>query len=144
MAAVAYSLSSSLVLWNPLLSLFKRIFSFIVDLLLTLLGHASGLSVGHTKNIISLNSSGDSAVTWNRLSELFHFLVLWDGVDAIESIDGSIFSTSSGAISDGVEGGLVVGLGLVVSDFLILDIIWQISAVEGMESGWWNWLYSKS
>jgi len=75
---------------GPLAGFFKCLTLFCFDFSMTLTGHLSSLSVCHTKNIISLNTSIHTTVSWNWLSQDLYRFILRGNIYAIECTCGTI------------------------------------------------------
>ena len=83
------ALSKSLFV-SPFASFLKGLTLLQLDFGVTFTGHLSGFSVGHTKDIISLNTSVDATVSWNWLSQCLDTFILWSHVYSVESCCCSI------------------------------------------------------
>ena len=129
------------MLGHPLGSLPEGLLLLHDDSVLTLESHLSGLGIGHSKHVISVYSSVDTAVAWDGLSELLH---LW--LVVINSEEGilSLLNRLAGNLSFlGLQSGEILTLGLSSVLFFCNGFIGEICCIESMHLRWWDWLFEK-
>ena len=135
------SLTTSLILRNPFTSLSEGLFSLGINSILTFSSHPSGFGISHTKDIISLDSSIDTTVSWNWLSILQHTLGLVHWFNSEESGTGRInILISSSTSSIGSDCSIIIRLSLVISILFFNSSIWNSGSIEGMYLSWWDCL----
>ena len=126
------------MLGDPLGSLSECLLLLYDDSILTLHGHPSSLSIGHSEHVISSYSSVDATVPWDRLTKLLGF---WLGVlnteESILSLLNRLGSCLGSISSEGLE---VIRLCFVGVNFLYKSLIWDTSTIKSMHLRWWNWL----
>lgn len=60
---------------------------FLLNAVLALLSTSACLSICHAKHVVSLDTTVNTAVTWNRLSKFFSFILWWfNSVEHSQSI----------------------------------------------------------
>ena len=103
----------------------------------TLLGLSTSLGIGHSKAVVGLNSSVNSAITWDGFSEL---LTLSLGLYAVELGEGFLLSLSIALISVSratlPEEGLRVFLHLLFS----YNFVRYFRSPECVLNFRWDWL----
>lgn len=121
---------------GPLAGFFKCLTFLLLDFGVTFASHLSGLSVCHTKHIISLNTSIDATVSWNGLSQGLHAFVLRSYVYSVEcgcctvNILGNFSNFPGlGKVSE------ILFLSSNVRILLMLCISWKISSIESVLLG---------
>jgi hypothetical protein len=91
---------------------------------LTILSSSSGFCIGHTENIVSLDSSVDSTVTWDGITVLRGLILRL--LYAIEDLQGIFFTLSRLGLIDSLlignseESCLVLVKLLLLNDFISL------------------------
>ena len=115
----------SLVLeWVPLARLLEGFALLGFDSVQTLLRTSSGLSIGHSEDIIGRHSSVDPRVSWDWLTELWHFLALLDFVDAVEVINSFILALCWFVLSLVVHPLNMGTLRVGSSNLLVQSLVW--------------------
>ena len=116
-------------------------FSFPGNLILTLYCHTSSLSICHTKHVISLDSSVETSIIWNRISKLLYLLFNWSiWINTIESLSCTIDVLRGWWCFWPAKESIVSILFSGVSTLFICCIVWDISSIESMFLAGWNWL----
>jgi len=89
----------SLMLWDPLARFSKGLTLLLVNSVQTLLSHTSGLSVGHTENIISHHTSIHSTVAWNWFAQSRNLVPhLIDSEECVYGVIVALFVAPPGLI----------------------------------------------
>lgn len=103
---------------------------FDLNAVLALLGTSASFGIGHTKDIVGLNATVDTAVAWNGLSES-RGNVLRD-LNTIENAEGIFIALLFlGLLSSGLNGGLSALESFLFHDFISLI---EVDSVELVDS----------
>jgi hypothetical protein len=63
------------ILWDKDGSCPECLSFFLINAALTLLSSSASFSIGHAENVVSLNTAVNTAVTWDRISELLRLVL---------------------------------------------------------------------
>jgi len=134
---------SSLILGNVFGGVPKSFLLLILYSVLTLEGHASCFRISHTENVISLNSSINSAVSWDWLLKDLDFFSLWDFIDSEESGLCLFFSQTGRLFLDCSKSGIILFLSVCTFKLFIESISWCGRSIESVNLSRWNWLFKQ-
>lgn len=128
----------SLMLWNVFGGVPKSFLLLILYSVLTLEGHASGFGISHTENVISLNSSINSAVSWNWLLKGLNFFVLWNLIDSEESGTSLLFSQTGRNFLLSSKSCVILILSVSTFKLFIKGLLWSGRSIESVNLSRWN------
>ena len=128
------------IFWNIFGGVPKSFLLLILYSVLTLEGHASCFRISHTENVISLNSSINSTVSWNWLLKDLDFFSLWDFIDSEESGLCLFFSQTGRLFFDSSKSGIILILSTCTFKLFIHCILWSGRSIESVNLTRWNWL----
>ena len=134
------SLTSSLIFWNPFTCFLKSLFSFAINFILTFSCHPSCFCICHTKNIISLDSTVHTTVTWDWFSKSLNFFMWLGYFYTIESSICTVLILSTISFLLSMKCSIVIRLSSIIFILFFNSCIWATSSIECMDLGWWNWL----
>ena len=129
-----------LILWNVFGGVPKSFLLLILYSVLTLEGHSSCFRISHTENVISLNSSINSTVSWNWLLKDLDFFTVWDSIDSEESGLSLFFSQTGRSFLNCSKCGIILILSVCTFKLFIGCINWSGRSIESMNLSRWNCL----
>ena len=126
--------------WNPFTCFLKSFFSFTINFILTFSSHSSGFSIRHTENIISLDSSVDTTVSWNWFSKSLDTSCLLHWVYSEEWSSSASIWLISGTWTTCTKRSIIFSLFHIITSLFFNSGIWNWCTIESMNLSWWNWL----
>lgn len=127
----------------PFASLFQCFTLFLLNFIKTFASHSSCFSICHSKNIISLDSSIYSAISWNWLTQRFNFFIFGYLIDSEELFNSFSVFLGCYLLSLIFQIQFVICLCLIVQSLFFFNFRRSFRTIKCMILRWRYWLLIK-